>query len=297
MITPDHERVRPPTGDGFADSVTVAFGDPKADVYALARLGIVPGARPRVSALAVLCAGGRPVAAVAQGQAEVPTPDWAEIDVAGVRMEASEPLRAWRVAFTAEAATFDVRCSAVIPPIELGADSPAALAGGMQGYDQLVRVTGTATVGGRERKVTALGQRTHTWGIADWDRMESVRTVGAWLAEDRAVGLQAVRRPGARGHDADAVSAWLLGEEGAHALSEARLSTTYDGEGRQRRAGLELWEQADSEYPHRLAGEVVCGATLDLGALRLDSAFFRFRLEGQEGAGRYDLLRRVEAAG
>jgi hypothetical protein len=297
MTTPDHERVRPPTGDGFADSVTVAFGDPKADVYALARLGIVPGAGPRVSALAVLCSGGRPVAAVAQGQIEVPAPDWAGIDAAGVRMEANEPLRAWRVAFTAEAASFDVRCSAVIPPIELGADSPAALAGGMQGYDQLVRVTGTATVGGRERKVSALGQRTHAWGIADWDRMESVRTVGAWLGEDRAVGLQAVRRPGARGHEADAVSAWLLGEEGARALSEARLSTTYDDEGRQRRAGLELWEQADSEYPHRLAGEVVCGSTLDLGALRLDTAFFHFRMEGQEGAGRYDLLRRVEAAG
>jgi len=282
MTTPDHERVRPPTGDGFADSVTVAFGDPKADVYALARLGIVPGAGPRVSALALLCSGGRPVAAVAQGQIEVPAPDWAGIEAAGVRMEANEPLRAWRVAFTAEAASFDVRCSAVIPPVELGADSPAALAGGMQGYDQLVRVTGTATVGARERKVAALGQRTHAWGIADWDRMESVRTVGAWLGEDRAVGLQAVR---------------LLGEEGARALSEARLSTTYDDEGRQRRAGLELWEQTDSEYPHRLAGEVVCGSTLDLGALRLDTAFFHFRMEGQEGAGRYDLLRRVEAAG
>jgi hypothetical protein len=294
MITPDHERVRPPTGDGFADSVTVAFGDPNADLYALARLGIVLAADPRVSALAILCSGGQPVAAVAQGQIEVPTPDWAEIDAAGVRMETNEPLRAWRVAFTAEAASFDLRLSAVTPPIELGADSPAALAGGMQGYDQLVRVTGTATVGGRERKLTALGQRTHAWGIADWDRMESVRTVGAWLGEDRAVGLQAVRRPGARGHEADAVSAWLLGEEGAQALSEARLSTTYDDEGRQRRAGLELWERADSEYPHRIAGELVCGSTLDLGALRLDTAFFRFRMEGQEGAGRYDLLRRVQ---
>ena len=297
MITPDHERVRPPTGDGFADSVTVAFGDPNADLCALARLGIVPGAGPRVSALAVLCSGGRPVAAVAQSQIEVTAPGWAEIDAAGLRMETHEPLRAWRVAFTAEAASFDVRCSALTPPIELDADSPPALAGGMQGYDQLVGVSGTVTAGGAERKVTALGQRTHAWGIADWDRLESVRTVGAWLGQDRAVGLQAVRRPGARGHEADAVSAWMLGEEGASALSEARLSTTYDDEGRQRRAGLELWERADSEYPHRVAGEVVSPTTLDLGALRLDVAFFRFRMEGQEGAGRYDLLRRVEAAG
>jgi hypothetical protein len=38
---------------------------------------------------------------------------------------------------------------------------------------------------------------------------------------------------------------------------------------------------------------VVCGSTLDLGALRLDTAFFRFRMEGREGAGRYDVLRRA----
>jgi hypothetical protein len=293
VITADHERLRPPTGEGFADSVTVAFGDPSTEIYALARLGIVPGAGPRVSALAVLCAGNRPVAAVAQGQIEVPDPDWPALDAAGVRMETYEPLRAWHLSFTAAEASFDVRLSAITPPIELSPSSPAAVAGGMQGYDQLVRATGTVTVGDRQVSLNALGQRSHAWGIADWEGMESVRTVSAWLGEDRALGLQSVRRPGAQGHEGEAISAWLLGEEGAFALSEARLSTTYDDAGRQRRAGLELWERDDSEYPHRIAGEVVCGSTLELGALRLDSAFFRFRMEGREGAGRYDLLRRA----
>ena len=287
MITADDERVRTPAGEGFADSVTVAFGDPGANVYAVARLGIVPGGEPRASALAVLCAGGRPVGAVAQGQLEVQAPDWAALEAAGVRMETLEPLAGWRVAFTAEGAGFDVRLSALTGPIELEE------AGGMQGYDQLCRVQGTAVVGGSERPLDGLGQRTHAWGVADWDRMESVRTVGAWIGEDLAVGLQAVRHAGARGHDADAVSAWMLGEDGPQQLSEARLSTTYDDAGRQRRAGLELWEREDSEYPHRVAGEVVCGSTFELGALRLDTAFFRFRMEGREGAGRYDLLRRA----
>ena len=287
MITADDERVRTPAGEGFGDSVTVAFGDPGANVYAVARLGIVPGGEPRASALAVLCAGGRPVGAVAQGQLEVQAPDWAALEAAGVRMETLEPLAGWRVAFTAEGAGFDVRLSALTGPIELEE------AGGMQGYDQLCRVQGTAVVGGSERPLDGLGQRTHAWGVADWDRMESVRTVGAWIGEDLAVGLQAVRRAGARGHDADAVSAWMLGEDGPQQLSEARLSTTYDDAGRQRRAGLELWEREDSEYPHRVAGEVVCGSTFELGALRLDTAFFRFRMEGREGAGRYDLLRRA----
>jgi len=287
VITADDERVRTPAGEGFGDSVTVAFGDPGANVYAVARLGIVPGGEPRASALAVLCAGGRPVGAVAQGQLEVQAPDWAALEAAGVRMETLEPLAGWRVAFTAEGAGFDVRLSALTGPIELEE------AGGMQGYDQLCRVQGTAVVGGSERPLDGLGQRTHAWGVADWDRMESVRTVGAWIGEDLAVGLQAVRRAGARGHDADAVSAWMLGEDGPQQLSEARLSTTYDDAGRQRRAGLELWEREDSEYPHRVAGEVVCGSTFELGALRLDTAFFRFRMEGREGAGRYDLLRRA----
>ena len=293
MITADHERLAPPGGEGFADSVTIAFGDPAAEVYAVVRLGIVPGATPRVSALAVLCAGGRPVGAVAQGQIEMPSADWPALEAAGVRMETVEPLSAWRAAFAANDAAFDVRLSALTAPIELHPSSPAAVAGGMQGYDQLCRVRGTTVVGGRERAVDGLGQRTHAWGIADWGRMESVRTVAAWLGEDSAVGLQAVRPPGASGHDADAISAWMFGEEGARALSEARLSTTYDDAGRQLRAGLELWEHDDSEYPHRVAGEVVCGSTLNLGALRLHTAFFRFRMEGREGAGRYDLLRRA----
>ena len=32
---------------------------------------------------------------------------------------------------------------------------------------------------------------------------------------------------------------------------------------------------------------------MDLGALRLDSAFLRWRMEGREGVGRYDVLRRA----
>ena len=42
----------------------------------------------------------------------------------------------------------------------------------------------------------------------------------------------------------------------------------------------------------RAAGEAVCGTTFDLGELRLDCAFFAWRMEGREGVGRYDLLRR-----
>ena len=50
---------------------------------------------------------------------------------------------------------------------------------------------------------------------------------------------------------------------------------------------------ASAEWPRRAAGEVLCGSSLDLGALRLDCAFFRWHLEGRAGVGRYDILRRA----
>ena len=60
-----------------------------------------------------------------------------------------------------------------------------------------------------------------------------------------------------------------------------------------RRAGLELWPADEESWARRAAGEVLCGSSLDLGALRLDCAFFRWHLEGRTGVGRYDILRRA----
>jgi len=54
---------------------------------------------------------------------------------------------------------------------------------------------------------------------------------------------------------------------------------------------------AEGGYARRAAGEVVCGTTVDLGDLRLDSAFFQWRMEGRTGTGRYDVMRRVDGDG
>ena len=101
--------------------------------------------------------------------------------------------------------------------------------------------------------------------------------------------------PPARGSGGEAGAAWLVDEPGgALAVADPRLSTTYDGAGRQRRAGLELWVTGDDdEFPRRVGGEVACGTSLELGRLRLDCAFFRWRMEGRAGVGRYDVLRRA----
>jgi hypothetical protein len=172
-----------------------------------------------------------------------------------------------------------------------------ARVGGMTGYEQPVRVHGRATVGDARVAVDGLGQRGHSWGAPDWDRIELTRAVSAWMGDDLAVSLTAVRPAGKRDHEAEAVVASILDrdEDGVpHAVEVAdpRLSTTYDDDGRQRQAGLELWVDEDG-WPRRAAGEITCGTSLDLGRLRLDCAFFRWRMEGREGFGRYDVLRRA----
>jgi hypothetical protein len=155
-------------------------------------------------------------------------------------------------------------------------------------------VRGTARAGSEEIAVDCLGQRGHLWGAPDWDRMALARTLGAWIGDDLGIMLTAVRPAGGREHDAEQLTAVVLEGEPVEprAVADPRLSTTYDAEHRQRAAGFELWPPDPEGYPRRGAGEVVCGTSLDLGRLRLDCSFFRWRMEGREGVGRYDVLRR-----
>jgi hypothetical protein len=289
------EEVRTPTGPAFADAVTFAFGDASTQLYGLARIGLSPGEDGdgrRGSALAVLFAGREPVAAVARGGLEVADGDgWDAIAVGGLRMAVAEPLRDWTVVMDGERHGFELRFQALSPPALIADDDAVARAGGMEGYEQLCGVTGTVRAGGKSVQVRCLGQRGHGWGEPDWERIESARTIAAWPASGYGLAMTSVRPEGAT-HAEDPAWAALLDEQGAVPVADPRLSTTYDADGRQRRAGLELWVDGD-DHPLRGSGEVLCGSTLDLGALRLDCAFFRWRIEGETGVGRYDVLRRA----
>jgi len=303
-VTADLEAPRPAQGSSFSDAVTFAFGDPAADVYGLARVGLSPGdgGEPQGSGLAIVFSGREPVAVRAAGGLAVAQADWDAVDAAGVRTTVQEPLSAWTVTFESEDGTtaFDLRFEALSEPAHLEPQAPAAILGGMEGYEQLCHVTGSARVRGGQRRVDCFGQRGHSWGAPDWDRVALARTVGAWIDPDHAVTLTAIRPAGAKQTHADeAVSASVFAPSGngegvavALAVQDARLSTTMDGEDRQRRAGMELWIDPDG-YPVRVAGEVLCGTSLDLGRLRLDCAFFAWSMDGRHGVGRYDVLRRI----
>ena len=283
-VTVEHEDPRPPAGGGFSDAVTFSFGDLEAGVYTVARVGL-SGERS-ASGLGLVFSGGEPVAVQADGEAAVDERAWAAIDAAGLATTVERPLEAWTLSFASDAATFDLEVEALSAPGEVAE-------GGMEGYEQLCRFRGDATIGGQRMTLDCLGQRGHSWGAPDWETMALARTLSVWVGEDLGVSLLAIRPGSADRHDKEALAAYLYEGGEAVRVLDPRLSTGYDGEQRQRRAGLELWVDEES-HARRAAGEVVCGTSLDLGRLRLDCAFLRWHMEGREGVGRYDILRRVD---
>ncbi len=294
-IGPLDEEPRSGDDPAFRDAVTFAFGDPAARLYGLARVGTGGGG---ASGFAIVYAGDRLVGATTQALAvaDAGVESWASVSAAGVRFEIVSPLEAWTVDYAGEEAKFALRFEALSAPAVLDGDAAVAQIGGTVGYDQTCMVTGSVSHGGRSYGVRCLGQRGHQWGTPDWGGIELARSLSAWMGPERAVTLTAVRPAKAKHHDDEAVAAFLVDRGEPRAVFDPRLSTTYDGELRQRRAGLELWMSEEGGHAHRAAGEVVCGTTVELGELRLDSAFFQWRMEGRSGTGRYDVMRRVDGA-
>lgn len=146
-------------------------------------------------------------------------------------------------------------------------------------------------IGGR--KVKCLGTLSETLRSPEWEELDALRSVSAVFDRDNAF-LAIARRPrGAVGHGDEQVSAWLLSDGAPVELSETRVSTVYDGEGRQRSAGLELWAPGE-EVALRGSGTVVAGTSLGIEGLSVHVAVFRWRLEDREGAGAYELWLRSE---
>jgi hypothetical protein len=266
-------------GEGFTDAMTFAFADREAGFFGLARAGVADG---QGSALGVLFAGREPVSLVAEGGHSVEDADWDDLNLPGLTVRTIEPHARWQVVLATEPG-FELEFEAASPPAEF---EPL---GGMEGHERLCRVRGTAA----GRPIDCLGQRGRSWGTADWSEIALTRSLGAWLDEGPSVVYSAVRPAGAKSHAEEAQWGVLVDAEGAVAMADPRLSTTYDGDGHQRRAGLELWVGEDDDYPRRGAGQVLCGSSVELGSLRLDLAFFGWTLDGRQGVGRYDVLRRA----
>jgi hypothetical protein len=173
---------------------------------------------------------------------------------------------------------FDLRFEPLSEPLDLGGASA-----------RVCRVPGS--VG--EIEVDCLGTIVETIAATKWEDLDALRALSALFDGEHAV-LALARRPrGARGHGDEKVIAWVLSGGEAKQVEDARISTVYDGEGRQRNAGLELWLPGE-DFPRRASGTAVTGTTLALDGLRVNAAVFSWQMEGRSGAGAYELTVRDE---
>jgi hypothetical protein len=139
------------------------------------------------------------------------------------------------------------------------------------------------------RKVDCLGTFSITEVAPRWEELQAVRSISALVDEGNGL-LALARRPSdAPGHGDEEVRAGLFIDGELHQVEEARISTVYDGGGRQRSAGLELWLPGE-EYPRRGSGLVIAGSSFELERIQVHTAVFRWRLDGREGIGAYELM-------
>jgi hypothetical protein len=151
----------------------------------------------------------------------------------------------------------------------------------------LCAVSGTVEGAG----VDGLGTVSETLEPPVWAELDVMRAVSALFDREHALFAVAQRPRGAFGHGHEQVVAKLVAGGQVTDVDEARISTVYDGEGRQRSAGLELWLPAE-DFPRRMSGSVQAGASLSLEGLQVNAAVFVWRMEGREGLGGYELAMR-----
>jgi hypothetical protein len=142
------------------------------------------------------------------------------------------------------------------------------------------------------KQVSCLATLSETHRAPSWDELDAMRSISA-LFDDRHAFVAVGRRPrGSLGHSGEQTTAWLLNDGELVRIEDARISTVYDGEGRQRSAGLELWLPGE-DLPLRASGSVVAGSSLQLEAVDVHVAVFRWRMGNLEGAGGYELMTRA----
>jgi hypothetical protein len=165
--------------------------------------------------------------------------------------------------------------------------SPPADLGGVRAH--VARVRGEAA----GRRVDGLGTVSETEVPPQWEELDAIRGITALVDEQHALMALARRPRGAVGHGDEEGVARLVEDDALLEVEDARISTVYDSGGRQMSAGLELWLPGE-DYPRRGSGQVIAGSSLDLDALQVHVAVFRWRLDGREGIGSYELMLRME---
>ena len=128
--------------------------------------------------------------------------------------------------------------------------------------------------------------------------LDSLRQVLAWFAPDDALAVSSARPRKSAGHDRDHLLAAMHEPDGALAIDEARMSTTYGEGGVPTRMSLELWTSDEEHgYPRRAAGEASASAvSAETPTVALAVHPMRCHRAGRDGLGLYVLARPAAAA-
>jgi hypothetical protein len=268
MIGPEDEQAKHGP-EARQDAVTVELCDLDRGVCALLRV-VRTAVGADTSALGLVCLGGETVASLTTPEA--------------IRLDTVEPLTRWTARAEGESVALEAQFEAVSPPVDFG--EPLVQAAGVRRYEQLCRVHGEIRLDGRTTPIEGVGRRAHAWGDPTSGRFRSLYAV----ADERALTAAAVQSREASEHGDELVLAYLLRPEAQpEAVQTARLSTVYDGAGRPRTAGLELFLEGD-EFPRRVSGQATSGCAGRAGGPEgLESACFRWSLDGEPGQGGYQV--------
>jgi hypothetical protein len=153
--------------------------------------------------------------------------------------------------------------------------------------------TAEGRVGGKQ--IAGLGTVAETRRPPEWQELDLLRAISA-VFDPGLAALAIARRPRtSEHHGSELVTAVLVEGGELRAPEDARISTVYNGGGRQHSSGLELWFPGE-DYPRRLFGTVQAGTSLALEGLSVHAAAFTWRMEGHVGAGLYELTLRSDDA-
>jgi len=121
------------------------------------------------------------------------------------------------------------------------------------------------------------------------------RSIGIVFSDGGLLALTSQLPAGARGIDAEEVTAALCEPDGApQTFEETLLSTEYGEDGVQRRVTFELWPSVEEMRPLRGAGSLISSVRVRKQHLDSQIAFFRWTVEGREGLGTYEVARAVD---
>lgn len=261
------------------DALSVAAADERAALSVYGCLQLDPRS-DRTRAFVAVFAQAHPLAVVAGESAPASDGPRDRIDGGGLTLRTHAD--GWAAAFAGGPdgiGAFELEFT----PLHRWSDDAAGARHG-----QRARVTGELRGPEGPLVVQGSGQLTFARGATPPDAALT-RELAVWVQERLTIDLCATRERSARGHDRERVQATIVEHDppSVQPIEEARLSTTYDADGRPLRAGLELWATEESAYPRRAAGEAICAASLTTAAGRWDCAFMRWRIEAGTGIGPY----------